>query len=53
MGEEKEISNHEFSYAIVLGQYDTHIIPHPSKKQIKQELIPRLEEMINQLKDDS
>jgi len=42
------MKNHYYSFTIVLGNEDSHIIPHPRKSDLKW-IIYRLKEIVEQL----
>ena len=42
---------HYYSFVIVLGNEDSHIVPHPRKRDLKW-IIERLKEIIEQLEDE-
>lgn len=44
--------DHYYSFAVIMGNEDTHILPHPSKKSIKW-IVFRLEDVIEQLLEDN
>jgi len=50
MRKDKEYPNHFYSFAVILGSEDDHIIPHPNKKDVKELIIPDLKRLIKELK---
>ena len=44
--------DHYYSWAIILGNEDSHILPHPTKAQMKKYLIPRLKDLVRLLKKE-
>ena len=40
---------HEFMFTILLGNECWHIVPHPSKEEEQELIIPLLEDIINKL----
>ena len=45
------MKNHYYSFTIVLGNEDSHIIPHPNKKDLKF-IINRLRDIAEQLEKE-
>jgi hypothetical protein len=43
---------HYYSFVVVIGNEDSHIVPHPTKKDAKNLLIPRLTELAEQLEEE-
>ena len=47
-----EKDDHYYMFSILLGSRDFHIIPHPTKEQVKDIVIPHLKELIKLLKKE-